>query len=62
MPRPYPKELEGDTPYGIAQADFPVTVYDQPELMFGNLLRGDVDGMTRAMISPDTLSPNQMRD
>lgn len=62
MPRPFPKELEGDTPYGIAQADLPITFYDRPEVMFGNLLRGDVDGMTRAMLSPDTLSPNQMRD
>lgn len=62
MPRPIPDELQGETPYGIASADFPVTFYDRPELMFGNLLRGDVDGMTRAMLAPDTLSPTQMQD
>jgi len=50
-----------DAPYGLASADFPVTFYDRPQLMFGNLLRGDVDGMTRAMLSPNTLSPSQMK-
>jgi hypothetical protein len=50
-----------DIPYGIAQADFPVTFYDRPQYMFANLLRGDVDGMTRAMLSPDTLSPSQIK-
>src|SRR4030042_611022 len=60
MPREY--DLNQDTPYGIASADFPVTFYDRPSLMFGNLLRGDVDGMTRSMLSPDTLTPTQMKD
>jgi hypothetical protein len=54
-------DLEQDTPYGVASADFPITFYDRPQLMFGNLLRGDVDGMTRAMLSPTTLSPSQMK-
>jgi len=50
-----------DTPFGLGSADFPVTFYDRPQLMFGNLLRGDVDGMTRAMLSPDTLTPSQIK-
>jgi len=50
-----------DAPYGLASADFPVTFYDRPQLMFSNLLKGDVDGMTRAMLSPDTLSPSQLK-
>jgi hypothetical protein len=54
-------DLESDTPYGVASADFPVTFYDRPQLMFGNLLRGDVDGLTRAMLSPSTLTPQQMK-
>jgi hypothetical protein len=54
-------DLEQDTPFGIASADFPVTFYDRPGLMFSNLLRGDVDGLTRAMLSPDTMSPSQMK-
>jgi len=62
VPQPYPKELEGDVPTGIGSVDFPITFYDRPEMMFGSLLRGDIDGMTRAMLSPDTLSPTQMRD
>ena len=53
--------LNEEPSYGLASADFPVTFYDRPQLMFGNLLRGDVDGMTRAMLSPDTLSPSQMK-
>lgn len=62
MPEPYPKVLEGNAPYGLAEADFPVTFYDRPSMMFGNLLRGDIDGATRAMLSPDTLTPSQMQD
>ena len=54
-------DLEEDVPYGLASADFPVVFYDQPGLMFSNLLRGDVDGITRAMLSPSTLSPTQMK-
>ena len=61
MPQPIPDELK-DTPYGIASVDFPVTFYDRPELAFASLLRGDVDGMTRSMLSPDSLSPSQMQD
>ncbi len=50
-----------DIPYGIGGADWPVTIYDRPSLMFGNVLRGDIDGVTRAMLSPDTLSPSQIK-
>ena len=60
MPRPY--DLEEDVSFGLAEADFPVTFYDRPELMFANMLRGDVDGLTRSMLAPDTLSPRQMQD
>lgn len=59
MPQQY--DPNDDLPYGLASADFPVTFYDKPQLMFGNLLRGDVDGLTRAMLSPSTLSPTQMK-
>lgn len=58
MPR---YNIEDDTPFGLASADFPVTPYDRPQLMLSNLLRGDVDGLTRAMLSPTTLSPTQMK-
>lgn len=53
-----PKE---DMPYGLASADFPVTAYDRPQIGFSNILRGDIDGLTRAMLSPDTLTPAQMQ-
>ena len=54
-------DLNQDNPFGVASADFPVTFYDRPGLMFSNLLRGDVDGLTRAMLSPDTMSPKQLK-
>jgi hypothetical protein len=54
-------DLDSDNPYGVASADFPVTFYDRPQLMFGNLLQGDIDGMTRAMLSPSSLTPSQMK-
>ena len=52
---------EEDLPFGLAASDFPVSFYDRPQYAFGNLLRGDVDGVTRAMLSPDTMSPAQMK-
>ena len=58
MPKYDPAE---DVPYGLAGVDLPVAFYDRPQLMFGNLLLGDVDGVTRAMLSPSTLSPHQMK-
>ena len=50
-----------DVPYGLASVDFPISVYDRPTLAFANLLRGDVDAMTRAIFSPQTLTPNEIR-
>ena len=50
-----------DAPYGLARADLPVTFYDRPQIGLSNLLRGDIDGLTRAMLSPDTLTPAQLQ-
>ena len=50
-----------DVPYGIAAADFPVTFYDRPQLAFANLLRGDVDAMTRSIFAPQTLTPHEIQ-
>lgn len=45
--------------YGI---EWPVSIYDRPMLALSNvLLRGDVDAATRAIFTPDTLSPNEMK-
>ncbi len=58
MPKYNPDE---DIPYGIAAADFPVTIYDRPQLAFANLLRGDVDAMTRSIFAPQTLTPHEIQ-
>ena len=50
-----------DIPYGIASADFPITFYDRPQLAFANLLRGDVDAMTRSIFAPQTLTPTEIQ-
>ena len=50
-----------DVPYGIAATDFPTTVYDRPQLAFANLLRGDVDAMTRSIFAPQTLTPHEIQ-
>jgi hypothetical protein len=43
-------------------ADFPVTLYDRPTLAMSNLLlRGDIDAATRAIFTPQTLSPGEMQ-
>lgn len=57
----YQNELLEDGPVGLASVDLPATFYDRPALMFGSLLNKDLDGMTRAMLSPDTLTPSQMK-
>lgn len=51
-----------DSQFGISSTNFPITFYDRPSTMLANLLRGDVDGMTRAMLSPDTLTPTQVKN
>jgi len=51
-----------DIPYGIASADFPITFYDRPQLAFGNLLRGNIDGATRSIFAPQTLTPNEIQN
>ncbi len=58
MPKYNPDE---DVPYGIAAADFPITFYDRPQLAFANLLRGDVDAMTRSIFAPQTLTPHEIQ-
>lgn len=50
-----------DVPFGIASADFPITFYDRPQLAFANLLRGDVDAMTRSIFAPQTLTPHEIQ-
>ena len=47
-----------DPDYG---AEFPISLYDRPMLAMSNLLlRGDVDAATRAIFTPQTLSPQEM--
>ena len=58
MPKYNPDE---DVPYGIAAADFPITFYDRPQLAFSNLLRGNVDAMTRSIFAPQTLTPHEIQ-
>ena len=58
MPKYNPDE---DVPYGIAAADFPITFYDRPQLAFANLLKGDVDAMTRSIFAPQTLTPHEIQ-
>ncbi len=58
MPKYNPDE---DIPYGIAAADFPITFYDRPQLAFANLLKGDVDAMTRSIFAPQTLTPHEIQ-
>ena len=50
-----------DVPYGIAAADFPITFYDRPQLAFTNLLKGNVDAMTRSIFAPQTLTPHEIQ-
>jgi len=50
------------TPFDQYDADFPISAYDRPTLAMSNLLlRGDIDAATRAIFSPDTLSPAEMQ-
>lgn len=43
-------------------AEFPISAYDRPTLAMSNLLlRGDIDAATRAMFSPETLSPRELQ-
>lgn len=56
-------EGEGnEVPYGISGIEFPITLYDRPQLAASNLaLRGDVDAATRAIFAPHTLTPTETR-
>jgi hypothetical protein len=47
--------------FGVAGADLNITAYDRPQFAFANLLRGDIDGVTRAMLSPSTMTPSQIK-
>lgn len=43
-------------------AEFPVTLYDRPGLSLSNLLlKGNVDAATRAIFSPQSLTPAEMK-
>lgn len=48
--------------WALEKADFPITLYERPGLAISNLLlRGDVDAATRAIFSPQTLTPAEMK-
>ncbi|KKL88968.1 hypothetical protein LCGC14_1919410, partial [marine sediment metagenome] len=50
--------LRGQT----SAADFPISLYDRPGLALSNImLRGDVDAATRAIFSPYTLTPSELK-
>lgn len=53
--------VEEDIPLGLAAADFPITIYDRPQLAFANLLKGNIDAMTRSIFAPQTLTPNEIQ-
>lgn len=42
--------------------EFPLTIYDRPSIAAANLLSGNLDATTRAIFSPMTLSPNEMKN
>ncbi|KKM23009.1 hypothetical protein LCGC14_1619500 [marine sediment metagenome] len=49
-------------PSGLASAEFPTTLYDRPQLAISNLLlRQDLDAATRAIFSPQTLTPKELQ-
>lgn len=52
-----------DNPFWeLDKGDFPITLYDRPQLAFSNLLlRGDIDAATRAIFSPQSLTPAEMQ-
>ena len=55
-------ENEDNAMWQIYEGDFPITAYDRPSLAFSNLLlRGNVDAATRAIFSPQSLSPKEMQ-
>ena len=48
--------------WALEKGNFPVTLYDRPGLALSNLLlRGDVDAATRSMLSPQSLTPAEMK-
>jgi len=54
--------MDEKIPYGIAGIDFPLTLYDRPQLALSNLLlRGDIDAATRSLLAPQTLTPTEMQ-
>lgn len=60
--QPFPEMDESYVPEGIAGIDFPISLYDRPTLAFSNLLmRGDIDAATRAILSPQTLTPTELQ-
>lgn len=52
-----------DNPFwDLDTADFPITIYDRPGLALSNVvLQGNVDAATRAIFSPQTLTPAEMQ-
>lgn len=42
--------------------EFPLTVYDRPAISLANLLEGNIDAATRAIFSPMTLTPTEMKN
>ena len=57
----FPEGDDNYVPPGIAGSEFPISLYDRPQLALSNLiLHADVDAATRSIFSPQTLSPNEM--
>ena len=42
--------------------EFPLSIYDRPAIAAANLLSGNLDATTRAIFSPMTLSPDEMKN
>ena len=56
-----PRSYDLDPILDVEAGDWPITAYDRPGLALSNLLlRGDVDAATRAMFSPQSLTPAEL--
>ena len=40
---------------------FPISAYDRPSIAMANLLGGNLNGMTRAIFAPNTLTPSEIK-
>ncbi len=49
------------TQTGTTSFEFPLTIYDRPSIAMANLLSGNIDATTRAIFSPMTLAPKEVK-